>query len=43
MTRLEVWPDMFHVWHAFAPQLKDGSEALVQASQFLKQSFDSES
>ncbi|NWL45115.1 alpha/beta hydrolase [Pseudomonas hunanensis] len=41
MTRLEVWPDMFHVWHAFAPRLREGREALAQAGEFLKQHLQS--
>ena len=33
---LQVWDDMFHVWHAFAPVLPEGKQALDQAGEFIK-------
>lgn len=34
---LEVWDDMFHVWHAFAPILPEGQRAIDRAGAFLKE------
>jgi acetyl esterase/lipase len=34
-TRLEVWPEMFHVWQAFAPALSEGCEALAAVADFI--------
>ena len=33
----EVWDEMFHVWHAFAPMLPEGREAIVRIGEFVKQ------
>ena len=33
---LEVWEDMFHVWHAFAPILPEGQQAIDQAGEFIQ-------
>ena len=35
-TRLEVWPGMPHVWHAFAFMLDEGLEATAEAGAFLR-------
>ena len=35
-VELEVWEDMFHVWHAFAPILPEGQQAIEQAGEFIK-------
>lgn len=35
-VQLQVWPDMPHVWHAFAFMLDEGREATLQAGAFLK-------
>ena len=35
-VELEVWDDMFHVWHAFAPVLPEGRQALDKAGEFIK-------
>jgi acetyl esterase/lipase len=32
---LDVWPDMFHVWHMFAAYLPEGMQALKDAAYFL--------
>ena len=32
---LEVWPDMVHVWHLFAPMVPEGQEAIDKIGQFL--------
>jgi acetyl esterase/lipase len=32
---LEQWPNMIHVWQAFAPGLADGTAALEHAAQWL--------
>lgn len=34
-VRLEVWPQMFHVWHMFAPELSAGRKALTDAADFI--------
>lgn len=31
----EIWPDMLHVWHLFAPMLSEGREALAKAGAFI--------
>jgi acetyl esterase/lipase len=31
----EVWPDMLHVWHLFAPMLSEGREAIAKAGAFI--------
>nr|QWE51388.1 esterase [uncultured microorganism] len=33
---LEVWPDMPHVWHLFAPFLPEASEAIEHIGQFVR-------
>jgi len=33
---LDVWEGMWHVWHAFAPQLPEGQRALEQVGQFIR-------
>ncbi len=35
-VQLDIWDDMIHVWHLFAPILPEGREALVQAGDFIK-------
>jgi acetyl esterase/lipase len=35
-VRLEIWPGMPHVWHAFAFMLDEGAEAADQAAAFLR-------
>lgn len=34
-TRLEVWPEMIHVWHRFAPKLPEALQALRQVAAFF--------
>ncbi len=34
---LEVWPDMVHVWHLFAPMVPEGRQAIAGIGAFLKQ------
>lgn len=34
---LEVWDEMIHVWHLFAPMLPEGREAIVRIGEFLKE------
>lgn len=38
-TRLEIWPKMIHVWHAFGFMLAEGREAIQHAGQFLIDHF----
>ena len=40
-VQLDVWPDMFHVWHMFAAELPEGMQALKDASYFLEQQWTS--
>ncbi|PWR25629.1 alpha/beta hydrolase [Zavarzinia aquatilis] len=34
-TRLEIWPDMIHVWHFFAPMLGEGRDAIAAAGTWI--------
>jgi acetyl esterase/lipase len=34
---LEIWPEMVHVWHLFAPMVPEGREAITRIGTFLKQ------
>jgi monoterpene epsilon-lactone hydrolase len=34
---LEVWPEMIHVWHLFAPILPEGQQAIEKIGQFIRQ------
>lgn len=36
---LEVWPEMFHVWHLFAGQMTQADEALDNAVAFLAKEY----
>ncbi len=33
----EVWDEMFHVWHAFAPMLPEGQQAIERIGEFIQQ------
>jgi len=35
-AELRVWPDMFHVWHAFADILPEGQQAVDEMAAFLE-------
>ena len=35
-VRLDIWPDMIHVWHLFHPQVAAGRRALAEAGAFLR-------
>jgi acetyl esterase/lipase len=41
-VRLEIWPDMPHVWHAFAFMLPEGQKAIDTAGAFLRAALDGE-
>lgn len=34
-VRLEVWPDMIHAWHVFAPMLEEGRRAIDRIGDFV--------
>ena len=34
-VRLDIWPEMFHVWHAYSSVLDESAEALDDAAGFL--------
>ena len=36
-SRLEVWEEMIHVWHAFSPVLKEGREAIARIGEYVKE------
>ena len=36
MVKLEIWPDMIHVWHLFYQQLAPGRRALAAAGDFIR-------
>ena len=33
----EIWDEMFHVWHAFAPMLPEGQAAIERIGEFINQ------
>jgi acetyl esterase/lipase len=33
---LEVWPEMFHVWHVFAGRVPESTAAVEQVGQFIR-------
>ena len=35
-VQMDVWDDMIHVWHVFAPILPEGKQAIKQAGDFIK-------
>ncbi len=35
-VELEVWDDMPHVWHHFAPMLPEGQQAIARIGEFLR-------
>ena len=35
-VKLEVWPDMIHAWHVFAPMLEEGRRAIDRIGGFVK-------
>ena len=35
-VKLEVWPDMIHAWHVFAPMLEEGRQAIQRIGEFTK-------
>jgi acetyl esterase/lipase len=39
-VRLEVWPEMIHVWHFFHPLLSDGRRAIAIAGDFIRARMD---
>jgi monoterpene epsilon-lactone hydrolase len=36
---LQVWPEMFHVWHAFAPRLPQAAAALADLAAWADRIF----
>jgi acetyl esterase/lipase len=38
-VRLEVWPDMIHVWHLFYQQVTAGHRALAEAGTFIRSNW----
>ena len=38
-VRLEVWPDMIHVWHLFHQQVAAGRRALAEAGAFIRSNW----
>ncbi|MBA3654697.1 MAG: alpha/beta hydrolase fold domain-containing protein, partial [Actinobacteria bacterium] len=33
---VDVWPEMIHVWHAFAPMLPEATVAIAKLAEFIK-------
>ncbi len=33
---LEVWPEMVHVWHCFAPMIPEGQAAIERVGEYIK-------
>jgi len=38
-TRLDVWPEMPHIWHIFHPILTAGKQAIAQGGAFVKEAM----
>ncbi len=36
-VELEVWPDMIHAWHVFAPLVAQGRDAVARIGEFVQQ------
>jgi acetyl esterase/lipase len=34
---LEIWPEMPHVWHLFAPFLPEGQQAIEKIGKYVQQ------
>ncbi len=34
---LDVWDDMVHVWHMFAPILAEGQQAIDRAGEYIRE------
>ena len=34
-VRLEIWPEMIHVWHSFADRMAPAREAIAVAAQWI--------
>jgi len=35
-VQLEIWDEMFHVWHYFAKYLSEGRQAIQHIGDFIK-------
>ena len=40
---LQIWPEMIHVWHTFAPILAEARQAIIGAGTFVRKRLDCES
>jgi epsilon-lactone hydrolase len=38
-ARLEIWPDMIHVWHMFYPKLSAARDAIKSGAKFIRSAF----
>jgi monoterpene epsilon-lactone hydrolase len=38
-VRLDIWPEMIHVWHLFHPRLAAGRRAIDAGGAFLRASL----
>ena len=36
-VRLEIWPEMLHVWHAWSGQLTSARKALSEAGAWIRE------
>ena len=36
---LEVWPEMVHVWHCFAPMLPEGQQAIERIGEYIRETL----
>jgi epsilon-lactone hydrolase len=39
-VRLEIWPEMVHIWHVFHRILGDGRKAVQEGAKFLREAMD---
>lgn len=38
-AEIEIWPEMWHVWHQWAPDLPEAEDAIAKAGAFVKARF----
>jgi uncharacterized protein YktB (UPF0637 family) len=41
-VELDVWDDMIHAWHIFAPIIDEGRRAITRIGEFMKQTVESQ-
>src|SRR5207244_3483185 len=36
-VKLDVWPEMWHIWHSWASELPEGQQAIDQIGEYMRQ------